>query len=55
MTIVNKVTRLYFPGGVVDESLIQSHFDEQNQLGYYLVSSDNQLGWYRFFWAKETE
>lgn len=53
MTITNIVTKLYFPGGVVDETSIQTHFDEQNAQGYYLVGVDNIVGWYRFFWAKE--
>jgi len=55
MAVVNKVTKLYpVPGGVISEDLIQSHFDEQNADGWYLVGVDNLVGWYRFFWAKET-
>lgn len=46
----NKVTKLY--GTMINEALIQEHFDEQNAAGWYLVSADNMVGWYRFFWAK---
>lgn len=33
---------------------IQSHIDEQNADGWYLIAVDNLVGGYRFFWAKET-
>jgi len=50
--IINKVTKLYNCSGLCQEE-IQTHLDEQNALGYYLISVDNVSGWYRFFWAKE--
>jgi len=54
MAIINKVTKLYpGVGQIIDEQLIQSHIDEQNADGYYLICVDNMSGWYRFFWAKE--
>lgn len=54
--IVNKVTKLFAPaGGTMTEELIQAHIDEQNTAGYYLISADNMVGWYRFFWAKEVQ
>lgn len=56
MAVVNKVTKLFPENGIiVDETLIQSHFDEQNADGWYLVGVDNLVGWYRFFWAKLEE
>ena len=55
MATVNKVTKLFPPpGGTMTEELIQAHIDEQNADGYHLVCVDNMVGWYRFFWAKET-
>ena len=52
--IINKVTKLY-SAGPLDEEVIQTHLDEQNTDGYYLIAADNVNGWYRFFWAKENE
>lgn len=54
MAIINKVTRLYpEPSSIITEEQIQSHIDEQNNDGYYLICLDNLVGWYRFFWAKD--
>lgn len=50
--IINKITSLR-SGQLLTDEEIQAHFDEQNNLGYYLVSIDNLSGWYRFFWEKE--
>jgi hypothetical protein len=56
MAIINKVTTLAPINGVpLTDAIIQSHFDEQNADGYFLVGIDNLVGWYRFFWAKEIE
>jgi len=52
MAIQNKVTKLRNASALTEEE-IQEHIDEQNTLGYYLISIDNISGWYRFFWAKE--
>lgn len=58
MAIINKITK-YTPAtasdgqSVHDEQSIQSHLDEQNQLGYYLIGVEEIGGWYHFFWAKE--
>lgn len=54
MAIINKVTKLRFPG-ILGEEDIQAHIDEQNADGWHLVAVDNISGWYRFFWAKEVE
>ena len=56
MATINKVTSL-FPsaGSTVNEAMIQTHIDEQNAQGYYLIGIDNLVGWYRFFWAKMVE
>ena len=54
MTISNKVTTLRYSTGL-SEDVIQTHIDEQNANGYYLVSIDNLSGWYRFFWAKNVQ
>ncbi len=53
MTTINKVTKLCPPAGTMDEDTIQAHLDEQNALGYYLVSVSTINGWYRFFWEKQ--
>jgi len=53
MQIENKVTKLCISD--IDEIIIQNHLNEQNVLGYYLIAVDNQIGWYRFFWAKQAE
>lgn len=53
MTIVNKITTCYSSN--LEENMIQTHLDEHNSLGYYLVAVDNVGGWYRFFWAKQVE
>ena len=47
----NKITTLRSPTSLTDEQ-IQTHIDEQNADGWYLVGIDNLVGWYRFFWAK---
>lgn len=49
--MINKVTKLYALN--LSEEIIQTHFDEMNAEGWYLVGVDNLIGWYRFFWAKE--
>lgn len=55
MATVNQVTKLRADQGtVLDETLIQSHFDAQNADGWYLIAVDNLVGWYRFFWAKDS-
>ena len=54
MTIVNKVTTLRLSQPPTDAD-IQAHIDENNAEGYYLITLDNLVGWYRFFWAKEIE
>lgn len=52
--IINKITKLFpNPGNSLTEIDIQTHIDEQNSNGYYLIAIDNLIGWYRFFWAKE--
>jgi len=51
--IINKITKLR--ASALTEEDIQSHFDEQNIDGWHLVSVDNLVGWYRFFWEKEGE
>ncbi len=53
MVIQNKVTTVRTPKGPTDEE-IQTHFDTQNADGWYLVGIDNLVGWYRFFWARES-
>lgn len=50
--IINKVTTLRSPGAAITDAQIQEHFDEQNADGWNLVSLDNLVGWYRFFWEK---
>lgn len=50
--ILNKVTTL-FKGKTLTDEDIQEHFDEQNELGYNLITVDNLVNWYRFFWEKE--
>lgn len=52
--IINKVTTLRAPSILTDE-LIQSHIDEQNTEGFYLIAVVDLIGWYRFFWAKEVQ
>lgn len=55
---LNKVTKLFPSGGKsLDEEAIQTHIDEQNSNGWWIVGVDNLggCGWYRFFWAKEVE
>lgn len=54
MAIENKITTLRLSQSVTDED-IQTHLDELNADGYNLVAVDNLVGWYRFFWEKETE
>lgn len=54
MTTVNKVTSLRSSNTLTDEQ-IQAHMDENNSQGWYLIGLDNLVGWYRFFWAKDTE
>jgi hypothetical protein len=54
MTTINKVTTLRSPQSLTDEQ-IQAHLDEQNLDGWHLLCVDNLVGWYRFFWSKETE
>lgn len=53
---LNKVTRLYPKAGqVLDEIAIQEHLDEHNTAGWSLVTVDFiAVGWYRFFWEKES-
>lgn len=54
--VVNKVTKLFVSNSAgMNESTIQTHFDEQNADGWYLINVDNLVGWYRFFWAKVIE
>lgn len=48
---INKVTTLRVSDQLTDE-LIQSHLDAQNADGWYLITLDNLVGWYRFFWEK---
>lgn len=52
--IINKVTSLRKSQNLIDED-IQTHIDEQNSDGYYLIGIDNLVGWYRFFWEKLVE
>lgn len=54
MTIANKITTLRVASTLTQEE-IQAHLDEMNAQGYYLICLDNLIGWYRFFWAKESE
>ncbi len=51
MAIVNKITTLRKSQQLLDQD-IQDHLDAQNADGWYLVTLDNLVGWYRFFWAK---
>jgi hypothetical protein len=53
---INKVTKLRSKksGCVLDEQEIQDHLDIHNQDGWYLVGVDNLIGWYRFFWSKQS-
>lgn len=53
MATLNKVTTLRKPTTLTDEE-IQEHIDEQNADGWALIALDNLVGWYRFFWSKET-
>ena len=51
---VNKITRLFpTPGSTISDEDIQIHLDEQNTLGYSLVTVVDFIGWYRFFWVKD--
>lgn len=53
--MLNKVTRLFPQAGTtLTEEVIQAHLDEQNADGWRLVCLDNMVGWYRFFWSKES-
>lgn len=52
--IINKVTTLFSSDTLTDEQ-IQSHIDNQNLDGWYLIAVDNLVGWYRFFWSKNSE
>jgi hypothetical protein len=54
MSILNKVTTLRKTDGISDAD-IQAHIDAENADSWYLVGVDNLIGWYRFFWAKESE
>jgi hypothetical protein len=54
MSIINKVTTLRLSQSASDED-IQTHLEEHNGDGWYLVGLDNLVGWYRFFWAKVIE
>lgn len=49
---INKVTSVR-PAS--SEEAIQEHFDEQNADGWNLIGVDNLIGWYRFFWEKDSE
>lgn len=51
--MINKITTLRAPNILTDEA-IQAHIDVQNADGWYLVCLDNMVGWYRFFWVKES-
>lgn len=52
----NKITRLFpIPGSTISDADIQAHIDAQNSEGYYLITVIDFIGWYRFFWAKESE
>lgn len=51
MSIINKITELRDATGLRQDN-IQSHFDELNADGWYLIAVDNLSGWYRFFWGK---
>lgn len=53
MQIINKVTSIRT--AQLTDVEIQTHIDEQNELGYNLIAIDNLVGWYRFFWAKTVE
>lgn len=53
MNTINKVTQLRVASNSLDETTIQTHFDEQNEDGWHLIGIDNLVGWYRFFWAKD--
>lgn len=54
MATINKITTLAPIRGVsLTTELIQAHMDEQNANGFHLITVDNLVGWYRFFWAKE--
>lgn len=56
MAIVNKVTELRpLPEFPVNLENIQTHIDNENNDGWSLVSAVDQVGWYRFFWAKEVD
>lgn len=48
--MINKVTTLRTL--LLEDPIIQAHFDEQNAGGWRLVGVDNLVGWYRFFWEK---
>lgn len=52
MTIANKMTTLRSSQGSTDVE-IQAHLDAMNADGWHLITLDNLVGWYRFFWAKE--
>lgn len=53
--IINKITKLSpNSGNTLTSEEIQSHIDEQNADGWYLMGVDNLVGWYRFFWAKDS-
>lgn len=54
MAIVNKVTT-FRTSNIMTNEEIQSHINEQNLDGWYLITLDNLVGWYRFFWGKNVE
>lgn len=52
MATINKVTKVFSAN--ITEVEIQAHIDTQNNDGWRLIGVDNLVGWYRFFWAKDT-